>query len=279
MSPVDIDDWRARIAEERGALADVAGTGTATARVGRISPAWASPGGLASAFVTPGFFTTLGVEAQAGRLPRDEEMVRGSDDKLVVLSDPFWRSAFGAAESAVGSSLTLDNVSYRIVGVMPPRHRISVGAGRGVHPAVSPAPPKQPLDRSDRAARPGATVEQGRAQLNAITRQLAEVFPAERSAMERGDRDPASRRDRGTGTDRAPRFRRRHAGAADHLRQPGEPGVARGWCATGSSPSAPRSARAGPRDPQLLTESIVLALLGGALGPVSRTSGPGCSSA
>jgi predicted permease len=69
--------------------------------------------------VAANFFTVLGVPAAIGRtlLPSD---VRSD---LVVLSDRVWKSRFAADPAIVGRSLTLDGRQYEIIGVMPPLFR------------------------------------------------------------------------------------------------------------------------------------------------------------
>jgi hypothetical protein len=69
--------------------------------------------------VTPNFFNTLGVQAFRGRTFLADEGLPGKND-VAVISYSLWRSVFGGAESAVGSSVELDNRSVRIIGVLPP---------------------------------------------------------------------------------------------------------------------------------------------------------------
>jgi putative ABC transport system permease protein len=68
------------------------------------------------------FFATLGVAAALGRTLRPEEAQAGHNHE-VVLSDGFWRRKFGAARTAIGSRLQLNGESYEVVGVMPPDFR------------------------------------------------------------------------------------------------------------------------------------------------------------
>jgi putative ABC transport system permease protein len=69
--------------------------------------------------VTANFFAVLGVEAALGRTFHPNEDRPGAG-LVVLLSDGYWRSHFGADPQVVGRALTLDGDSYTIVGVMPP---------------------------------------------------------------------------------------------------------------------------------------------------------------
>jgi putative ABC transport system permease protein len=70
-------------------------------------------------FASGEFFSTLGIRPAAGRL------IVASDDQrgcaaVTVLSYGFWQDHFGGAQTAVGSTLSLDNHSFEIVGVSAP---------------------------------------------------------------------------------------------------------------------------------------------------------------
>ena len=64
------------------------------------------------------FFTTLGVGAALGRTLRPDETEDGHN-QVVVLSDGYWRRKFGADGGVVGRTLRLNDLDYRVVGVMP----------------------------------------------------------------------------------------------------------------------------------------------------------------
>jgi predicted permease len=88
-------------------------------------------GGLADGtYVTGGYFPSLGVRALAGR------MLNAADDRLgappaIVLSAAFGRERYGSVAAAVGRSIRLENVSFTVVGVTPPEFF-------GLDPARSP---------------------------------------------------------------------------------------------------------------------------------------------
>ncbi len=81
--------------------------------------------------VSPDFFATLGVDPARGRA-----FLTGAaapdDDRSAIISDRLWRTSFNADPAIVGQSLTIDGISRTIVGVLPPefsfRPVIRIGA-------------------------------------------------------------------------------------------------------------------------------------------------------
>jgi predicted permease len=69
-----------------------------------------------------GMFDTLGVPPLVGRTltEADDQRGGGPDGPVVVISYAFWQRRFGGAADAVGRPLTLDGVTFTIVGVTPP---------------------------------------------------------------------------------------------------------------------------------------------------------------
>ncbi len=74
---------------------------------------------IGAAAVTGGFFKTLGVSAQTGRVlgPQDDQP---EFNHTVVISSALWRSQFGSNPSILGRVVQLNRQKYTIVGVMPP---------------------------------------------------------------------------------------------------------------------------------------------------------------
>ena len=117
-----VPDWydlrtRSRAFRTVGAFADAPAT---LAREG------AEPVRVTAVSASASLFEALGVTARLGRLYGAEED-RPGGPALAVLSETFWRAAFGADPDAVGSTVRLDDETFTIVGV--------VGAG-----AALPAP-------------------------------------------------------------------------------------------------------------------------------------------
>jgi putative ABC transport system permease protein len=68
-----------------------------------------------SVFVTSNTFNMLGRSAALGRA-----FALGEENGVIVLSDGYWRRRFGADPAIVGRSLTLNNIPFEVIGVMPP---------------------------------------------------------------------------------------------------------------------------------------------------------------
>ena len=84
----------------------------------RPSPATATPVRLQAVTVAGDYFATFGVQPLLGRALRADESTAGSD-KVVVLSEAFWRGTYGADKTILGRKLLLNGESYEVVGVMP----------------------------------------------------------------------------------------------------------------------------------------------------------------
>ena len=68
--------------------------------------------------VTASLFNTLGVQPIRGRAFLEEED-KPNTNNVAIISEAFWQKHYGGNESVLGSTLTLDDKPYRIVGVMP----------------------------------------------------------------------------------------------------------------------------------------------------------------
>ncbi len=77
---------------------------------------------------TAGIFSTLQAHAALGREFRTEENRKGADH-VVVLSYGLWQAEFGGAAAAIGRSIELDSEPYTIVGVMPAEFRFPLTGG------------------------------------------------------------------------------------------------------------------------------------------------------
>jgi predicted permease len=69
--------------------------------------------------VSPNFFATLGINPARGRAFL-ESAAAPDDDRAAIVSDRLWRASFGADPALVGQSVTIDGVPRTIIGVLPP---------------------------------------------------------------------------------------------------------------------------------------------------------------
>lgn len=183
VSAVDLEDWRA----QRQVIADLGGYWYADGGSGIDLTGAGDPLRLSVAFVTPGFFSALGVQPERGRLPREGEMVRGGPDQVVVLAHGFWQRQFGGSASVIGTTLTLGGLPYEVLGVMPasfrfPSDRVDAYIPFSSIPDES-IPRIRPVRILDVFARvpAGVTLDQARSEMMTITGRLAAEYPADAS--------------------------------------------------------------------------------------------------
>ena len=88
-------------------------------------------------WVSGGFFDTLGVPAMLGRtiVPADDRRGGGESGPVAVISYAFWQRRYAGAADAVGKAISLDRVTFTIVGITPPEFT-GVEPGRAFDVAV-----------------------------------------------------------------------------------------------------------------------------------------------
>jgi predicted permease len=180
LNPNDFRDFRARLHSFESLAAytrndlQLAGTGDAI----RLS-------GLS---VTAGFFNVLGLKPAMGReFDRNDELPGKAP--IVIISDKIWRNRLSGRRDVVGQKIVLDAVPYTVVGVMPPGiqhpgnmyHAIAYGDTVDIWtPFTSFGNPKDRgphyLDGIARM-RPGIHAAQAQAEMNAAMQQLAREHP------------------------------------------------------------------------------------------------------
>ena len=124
------------------------------------------------------FFDTLGVHPTLGRAFTPEEDALGSESRVAVLSESLWRNRFGEDPEVIGTTMLMNDAAFTVVGVMPRGNfffddadvfvplRAGTNEERGDHRLAV-------LGR----LRQGVTVEQGEADLDAVAAQLAIDYP------------------------------------------------------------------------------------------------------
>ena len=171
VSPLDFMDWR-RDARSFAGLAASASSETILTGSGRAER-------LSQARVTANTFDVLAVRPLIGRA-----FVRGEDavsaPRVAMLSEGFWQRRFGADSSVVGRSLLFDGFATTIVGIAPASMRWPGPVDVWMTTRFS----QSDLSPSARGARsvtivgrlaPNASVEAAQREMNAIARRLAQL--------------------------------------------------------------------------------------------------------
>ncbi|HEX8879277.1 MAG TPA: ABC transporter permease [Candidatus Acidoferrum sp.] len=126
---------------------------------------------------TPGIFELLGSSPELGRTFRQEEGEPGLSHVL-ILSDAFWRERFAGRTDVIGQTLRVNEEPYTIVGVMPAGFRISRERPEQVYAPLVRDPHRghgflMVLGR----LRPGVSVREARTEMGAIAKRLEEAYP------------------------------------------------------------------------------------------------------
>lgn len=109
-SPANFEDWRSQEKSFEG-MGAFRFSPTVLTGVGDPDQLWLAQ-------VTPGLFPVLGVPPAMGRFLREEEGRPGGASS-VLIGDGIWRTRLGADPAVIGRTLVLDGKPYTIVGVMP----------------------------------------------------------------------------------------------------------------------------------------------------------------
>jgi predicted permease len=156
--------------------------------------------------VSGGYYAGLGVQPSLGRAISYEDDKPGSEP-VVVLSHQFWQERFGANPAVIGQQLKLNQQSFTIIGVTPPA--FTEISQVDYHPAVTVPLFCEPLLQGERSnlgtvkepgvwwlnlmgrLKPGATYEQARDSLNGAFQAAAlEVMPPPRKANQPAQLEP-----------------------------------------------------------------------------------------
>ena len=131
--------------------------------------------------VTGQFFTTLGVSAARGRTIIAGEDVQGKD-RVVVLSDALWHRLFAGDPSAIGKTLQLNGNSYEIIGVMPPRFRDFFGRSAEMWVPLAFTPQQLSGGRTNEwlsltaRLKPGVSIATAQTELTVFAEQLKKTY-------------------------------------------------------------------------------------------------------
>jgi putative ABC transport system permease protein len=173
VSYANFRDWRAQTTEVFSGLAifrrdsfNLAGSG--------------DPERLAGRMVSSDFFAVLGAQPLLGRTFAPEDDAPGAA-RTVVISHGLWRQRFNSDPRVIGSTVTLTGEPYTIVGVLPAGFRFLVQSDVFVPIGLWA---EQYKDRDEHPGtsglgrlRPGVTIAQAQAALNGVAARLEKEYP------------------------------------------------------------------------------------------------------
>jgi putative ABC transport system permease protein len=145
------------------------------------------PERIQAAVVSYNFFETLGVRPAIGRtfLPEEEKLTA---PRVVVLSHGLWQRRFGGEQNLIGKTLTFNGEQFTVAGVMPAGFQIQFPASLAVEMWT---PLRQGPTDNDRKEhylytlarlKAGVSLEQAQAGMNLMARQLQQQYPDTNSA-------------------------------------------------------------------------------------------------
>jgi predicted permease len=137
---------------------------------------------LSGYMISADFFSTLSVRPILGRAFRPDDDQLGSAP-VVLIGGGFWKRKFGSSPDIVGKSLTLNGTSYIVVGVIPPTFSF-YGHDRDIYTPIGQYNDPSFRDRrivmSARVVgrlKSGVTLPQARADMDVLARNLAAAYP------------------------------------------------------------------------------------------------------
>ena len=171
VSMPDLRDWR----EQNRVFAGIAGWWSGTYNLSGGD----EPQQVDGWTVSPNFFDVFGARPELGRtFVRDEE--QGAKDRVVVLSHSLWIGSFGGDRRILGRTITLDGESLDVVGVMPAEFSSPFPDVQLWVPwparAEALAPRGSRFMRVIARLKPGVTIERAQADMETVARRLEQTY-------------------------------------------------------------------------------------------------------
>jgi putative ABC transport system permease protein len=183
-APANVDDWR----ERTSSFTDIGFVNDSTSQV--PLGGGSRPAHVVVSQVSGNALSILGVPPLHGRIFREEETY---DDDVAVLSYGVWQRLFGGDPAVVGTTVRLDGRSHQVVGVMPREFRYAINdaevwvpmswlAGREGTVWFRQAHVVRPIAR----LRPGVSFEQAADELAAVATALEHEHADTNQGMKAG---------------------------------------------------------------------------------------------
>jgi putative ABC transport system permease protein len=176
ISPLNFLDWR----EQNRVFTSVA----AHHSDGYSLSEGGEPERLSGQNISYNTFEILGVAPILGRTFTAEED-RPGNDMVVILSHGLWKRRFGAKPEIIGRKIALNNRQRTVIGVMPPGFKFPEVADLWVPLAIDTSDWSRHSHGWDAIARlkPGVTFEQAQSDMTAVARRLEEQYPVTNEGM------------------------------------------------------------------------------------------------
>ena len=171
-SPADFIDWRS----QTHSFDEMAALNT----FGRTLTGMGEPQSIPGAEVTHGYFKIFGVAPVLGRVFSDDEE-RYGNTRFAIVSHGMWQQMFGGRADVLGRTIQLDGTSFTIVGVMPEGFaypgRTQIWTPMAFNPAEVASQRGAHYLEVVALLKPGATLESADADIRAIGARLAQLYP------------------------------------------------------------------------------------------------------
>jgi putative ABC transport system permease protein len=139
------------------------------------------PEEIKAQFVSQAFFPALGVQPLTGRFFVPEED-RVGNDLVIILSHQLWQNRFGGDPAIIGKQATISGRQRTVVGVMPPGfhfldNQVKAWMPLALDPAINYREVTGRYLRVVARLKPAVTVQQAQAELTGIAKQLEQALP------------------------------------------------------------------------------------------------------
>jgi predicted permease len=176
LSPIEMNDW----SNDLTSFAAVGGF--RQWETGSVFGDAPEPVYVSTTHVTAGFFPALGTRPESGRTFLPADTLQGANH-VAVVSHGFWQQQLGGDAQVVGRSIRLDNVQYTVLGVMPADFNFPSPQAAVWLPSSLLGPDDVGGGRVSRwmdviaRMKPGVTPAQARADVEKLEARLAESYP------------------------------------------------------------------------------------------------------
>jgi len=173
VAPADFIDWAKLQSSFEAMAAQTTGAADLTGR--------GEPVRLVAGTVSPAFFSLLRVQPMLGRTFRDDEATVGHH-RVVILGHRLWQSRFGGDAAVVGRTIMLNGFPFEVAGVLPatfefPDSTIDLWTPLALFGTAQAQPRASHFLNVYARLKAGVTIEQARADMDRIGRQLQQQYP------------------------------------------------------------------------------------------------------